>query len=198
MAEAGKPLHDRTKSMKAPLEKSKGDEAQRKAALQGADPSEVKGADSQMGSLIVEVIGGLGDKAEHLSQRPDGGGVKGDEMARGQDTAASESQERTKQSHDHSDSQRQFLEEALGVRQNQESSVANSIEQLRNKSKEELIIRDVIRERKAQALAEEAAARAEAETNAAAFNANYAKASVWARSYEEKRKQIEEGAKGDE
>ncbi|HEU4612127.1 MAG TPA: hypothetical protein VFS15_08620, partial [Kofleriaceae bacterium] len=193
MAESGKPIHKRAQGMKGPIEKSKSDEAQRKSKLDGNDTGDVKGADSKMGGLVVDLISKLADNSDHLSQRPDGGGVKGDDMAGSQDKAASEGKERTEQSKSHSSSQQQFLDQALQVRAQQEASVAQNIQSLEGKSREEFAIRDAIRVQKAQALAEEAAARDEAESNAAQFNEGYARAAAWAETYEAKRKEKSSG-----
>ena len=197
MAESGKPIHKRAQGMRAPLEKSKGDEAQRKSTLAGGQPGDIKGADGQMDGIVVQLISKLADNSDHLSQKPDAGGVKGDQMAGSQNKAADEGKARTDQSKGHSDSQAQFLDQALQLRARQDAAVQNDITSLEGKSKQELAIRDQIRQRKAQALQQEADAREQAETEAAAFNAGWASASRWAVQYEAKRKGLKGGGGGE-
>ena len=198
MAESGKPMHKRAQEMRAPIEKSKGDEKARASQLAGNSAGDVKGADSQMGGLVVQLISKLADHADRLSQKPDGGGVKGDEMAAGQDKAAQQSQERTAQMKGHSVAQQQFLDQALELRGRQEASVAKDIQSLEGKSREEFAIRDQIRQHKAQALADEKQARDEVQAEASAFNDGYARASTWQTAFEAKRKALKDAGGGGE
>lgn len=197
MAESGKPMHKRAQEMKAPIEKSKGDERDRASGLGGAEPGDIKGADPQMGGLVVQLISKLADHSDRLSQKPDAGGVKGEDMAGSQDKASQEGAQRSQQSKSHSSAQQQFLDQALELRARQEASVAKNIQSLEGKSREELSIRDQIRQHKAQALADEAQARGEAEAEAAIFNEGWSRASTWQEAFEAKRKAMKETGGGE-
>ena len=52
MAADGKPIQDRSKAMKSQIDKSKGDEQQRQATLNGSQPGDVKGSDSRMSGMV--------------------------------------------------------------------------------------------------------------------------------------------------
>ena len=133
-----------------------------------------------------------------MSQKPDAGGVKGEDMAGSQDKASQEGQQRSKQSQGHSSAQQQFLDQALELRGRQEASVAKNIQSLEGKSREELGIRDEIRQHKAQALADEAAARNEAESEASIFNEGWSRATTWQSAFEAKRAAMKASGGGGE
>ncbi len=187
LAEQGKPLQKQAQQMQAPIEKSKSDEAQRSQSLAGAQPGDVKGADSRMGGIVAELITKISSNADHLSQKPDAGGASGGQMAGGQDKAKQQADARSKEGQSNSQQQQQFLDQALQLRAKQDASVAKNIQSLEGKQQEELSIQGQIKGRKAAALAEEAAARAECEAESAKFNEGYARASTWAKQYEAKR-----------
>lgn len=198
MAESGKPMHKRAQDMRGPIEKSKGDEKERASQLAGSSPGDVKGADSQMGGLVVQLISKLADHSDRLSQKPDGGGVKGEDMAAGQDKAAQQSEQRTSDMKSHSAAQQQFLDQALELRGRQEASVAKDIQSLQGKSREEFAIRDQIRQHKAQAIADEKQASDEASAEAGVFNEGYARATTWQTAFETKRKALKDAGSGGE
>jgi hypothetical protein len=196
MAEDGKPLHARAQTMQAPLEKSKSDEQARAQKLAGSQPGEVKGADSRLGDLVTTLITKMADHSDRLSQKPDAGGASGAQMAGVQDKASTEAGQRTGQSKDYSKQQQEFLDQALQARGQQEASVAKDIQSLKGKQQQELAIRDQIRARKAQALAEEAQAGKECADESKAFNEGYASASAWRTAYEAKRASLKSEEKG--
>ena len=171
MSEDGKPMQKRAQGMRAPIEKSKGDEAQRQATIGGAQPGDVKGADSRMSGLVMTMISKIGSHSDRLSNAPSAGGASGDNLAGGQDKAAGEANARTNAGKGQSKQQAQFLDQASDLRNRQETSMQSNITALENKHNQELGSRDKIRANKASALAQEQAARQEAESEASAFNA---------------------------
>ena len=193
LASEGAPLQHQAQASRGPLAKSKDDEAQRQQALAGGQPGDVKGADSRTSGLVMGLVSKLADHSDQLSQQPSSGGTSPDAMASGQDKARDEANNRTAQGKGHSQGQAQFLDQALALNQKQDHAVGTNIQQLHTKQQQEIASRDAMRERKAAALAEEAAARAEVESESATFNAGYARAKAWATAYEAKRSSVKGG-----
>jgi hypothetical protein len=197
LAAAGKPLLKRSTDQEGPLQKSAGDEEKRGQALSNADSDSVEESDPKMSGIVSDLIVKLADNADRFDKKPEPGGVQGDAMAGSQDTAATQAEDRTKDSQEASDTQRQFLDDAIALRQEQESSIEGSICTLETKQAQELAIRDTIRSRKAEALAEEAEARTEVEEHATAFNDGYDRMRTWAGDFEARRAALK-GAGGGE
>src|SRR5262249_36647161 len=138
LAKDGEPLQKRAQAQRAPLAKSKSDEAQRQQTLAGGEPGEVKGADSRMGGLVVSMVAKLGEHSDQLSQQPSAGGANGDAMATGQDKAKDEASNRTAQGKGHSQGQTQFLDQAQQLNQKQDQSLGTNIQKLDARQREEI------------------------------------------------------------
>jgi hypothetical protein len=179
LADAGKPIQTASQSMVNPLTKSKSDEQQRNAIIGGTDPNAPKQEEGS-GGLIGDLIMKLASHSDGMDKQPSAGGKGGGTAIEdGQKKGKEDSKKNVDNAQSMSDQQRQFLDEAISLRQAQETNVCENIESMDQKYAEEQAIKAEIQTVKAKALAEREAEKAEVEKNASSFNSDYTALNAW-------------------
>lgn len=194
LADAGKPIEDASKKMSSPLQKSKGDEERRNAIISGEDPNapkQEKGAGGIVGDLIMK----LASHSDGMDQQPNAGSKDGGKsIETGQEKGEKDSKENVDRAKKLSDQQRAFLDEAIALRQGQETFVCEEIASMEQKYAEEQAIKAEIQTVKAKALADREAERAEVEKNASGFNSDWEQLEAWSKDYKERMADVAEAS----
>jgi colicin import membrane protein len=188
LSEGGKPIVKAAEKEWKAVKKGKEDELQRTQVLQGSK-KDVKKPEDGMASLVMDLIGKIGDKGDDAL---DGGAKPGDKSAgknvsEQQNKAGDETKAQNKASTDASKQQREFLDQALVLGSKQQVFVNDNISKLKDKAAAEEQIKTEIQIQKAGHLQKREAARTEADDASAKFVSAYTELETWAKTYREKR-----------
>ncbi len=175
--------------MLAPMTGSVATENQRTSTLSGAN-AEVPQSDSSMAGIVVELIAKLADNSDAMDDQPEGGSSgDGAAMASGQDTAREGAADAKDQGTEHSQENREFLDQA--ARAEQEESVATNITSLEGRAREEEAIRDGIQLQKAQHLLNMNAAKDRCVTESTMFSEQFTTMDAWRQDWDTKKAAVD-------